>query len=46
MDMICGSLNRLFFIRDLLVDLAEKTLQMNPFNLWGDYRPNPPNLPD
>jgi iron complex transport system substrate-binding protein len=38
MDMICGSLNRLFFIRDLLVDLAEKILQMNPFNLRGDYQ--------
>jgi len=38
MDMICGSLNRLFFIRNLLVDLAEKILQMNPFNWRGDYR--------
>jgi hypothetical protein len=37
---ICVSLNRLVFIVNLLVHLAEKILILNPINARGDYRLN------
>ena len=35
--MICESLNRPFFIKNLLRYLAEKILLLNTTNLRGDY---------
>jgi hypothetical protein len=36
--MICASLNRPFFIKNLLRYLAEKILLLNTTNFRGDYR--------
>tara|TARA_B110000090_G_scaffold161919_1_gene178725 strand:+ start:1092 stop:1301 length:210 start_codon:yes stop_codon:yes gene_type:complete len=42
--MICASLNRAVFIKNLLRYLAEKILLLNTTNFRGDYRETPLGL--